>query len=160
MTLPLVLRQRSGPVCATLALLGVAASAAGADTFNAATGHLTIPTLTIGNATYSNVIVTIGTLLEPPAGTVPAFPADSYFPGSNELTVQTVGVVGGQTYDNVVVTVAALDSVGNAAGVDTYHDGILTLPEVQAGSDIYQCLPGGGRCCRGGRGGRHAEDIP
>jgi uncharacterized repeat protein (TIGR03803 family) len=137
MTQQPVLRQRSGPACATLVLLGIAASAAGADTFNAATGHLTIPTLTIGNATYSNVIVTIGTLLEPPAGTVPAFPADSYFPGSNELTVQTVGVVGGQTYDNVVVTVAALDSVGNAAGVDTYHNGILTLPEVQAGSAIY-----------------------
>jgi uncharacterized repeat protein (TIGR03803 family) len=120
-----------------LALLGFAASASGVDTFSAASGHLTIPTLTIGSATYSDVIVTVGNILEPPAGTVPAFPGDFYYPGSNELSVQTVGVVGGATYDNVIVTVSALDSVGGAAGVDTYDNGILTIPEVQAGSAIY-----------------------
>ena len=124
-------------VCATLALLGIGASASGADTFNGASGRLTIPTLTIGNATYSNVVVTVGTILEPPAGTVPAFPADFYFPGSNELTVQTVGIPGGQTYNNVVVSVAALDSVGGATGVDRYDNGLLTIPEVEAGGTVY-----------------------
>ncbi len=118
-------------------MLCIGASASGADTFDGASRRLTIPTLTIGNATYSNVVVTVGTILEPPAGTVPAFPADFYFPGSNELSVQTVALPGGQTYDNVVVTVAALDAIGGATGVDSYGNGLLTIPEVEAGGTVY-----------------------
>jgi hypothetical protein len=84
-------------------LLVFGASAYGADSFSA--GKLTIPTLVIGNATYSNVVVTVGSILSGPAGSTPIGTVDTYNPANGQLTVQAV-TLGPNTLYNVVVTVS------------------------------------------------------
>ncbi len=108
----------------------------GADTYNLSTGQLTIPTLSIGSATYSNVIVRIGTIVSGPTGTVPLGTVDTYNPASNLLTVQSVSV-GGTVYYNAAATVASLVSIGSVSGADSYSGGQLRVSSAQAGSTIY-----------------------
>ena len=98
--------------------------------------QLTIPSLRIGYATYSNVVLTIGSVLSGPSGTTPNGTQDSYNPANNELTVQAVKV-GSTTYYNVVCTVAHLVSIGSVSGADTFYGTRLTIPYVQVGAKVY-----------------------
>src|SRR5208282_5537730 len=96
------LRQHAQSLTAALLLL-LCATAACADTYSG--GVLTMPSLAIGSATYSNVVVNVGNIVSGPTGSFPYGPTgiatdvtvDSYDPGTNELTVQSVRS-GGTTY--------------------------------------------------------------
>jgi hypothetical protein len=104
-------------------LLVCGVQAYGADTYSA--GRLTMPTLVIGNVTYSNVVVTVGGILSGPAGTAPIGTVDTYNPANGQLTVQSV-TLGGNTLYNVVVSVSGLVSVGSVSGADTYDGHTVT----------------------------------
>jgi hypothetical protein len=100
------------------------------DTYDGA--HLSIPAMMVGNATYSNVVVTVGSVIGGPDAGLADGIADRYDPATGKLTVPAVAV-GAQTYYNVTVTVRSLESVGSISGADSYVSGELTSPTVQAG---------------------------
>jgi uncharacterized repeat protein (TIGR03803 family) len=129
-------RHQAQSLSAALVLLICAAAADGADTYSG--GQLSIPTLSIGNGTYSNVVVTVGKPVGGPVGTAPNGSEDIYDPSTNLLTVQSV-VDGGATYFNVVVPVTGLISIGGVTGVDTYDGGLqVTIPSIQVlGGRVY-----------------------
>jgi hypothetical protein len=106
-----------------MALLLLCGTQAYADTYSA--GRLTMPTLVIGNATYSNVVVTVGSILSGPAGNAPIGTVDTYNPANGQLTVQSV-TLGSITAYNVVVSVSGLVSIGSVSGADTYDGHTVT----------------------------------
>ena len=117
------------------ALAACSLQAMGADTYSA--GQLTIPSLTIGNATYSEVVVGISAVLGGPAGASPVGSADSYNPLTGQLTVPAV-TLGSTTVYNALATVGKLTSIGAVSGADTYDGSRLTVPYVQVnGGTIY-----------------------
>jgi 6-phosphogluconolactonase len=130
------LRRRARLLFAALPFLICAAEAFGADTYDSSNHRLSIPTVAIGNATYSNMVVTVGGIVGGPTGTSANGSEDSYDPVNNQLTIQSV-VVGSITYHNVIVTVAALNSVGGVIGADTFDGVNLTIPEVRLGGTVY-----------------------
>jgi uncharacterized repeat protein (TIGR03803 family) len=125
-------------LCALMALAFLFGSirAYAVDTYDPATQQLTIPTLLIGNATYSNVRVTIGAIVSGPTGSTPLGSEDRYQPGTRELAVQAV-TVGSSTYYNVVASVSGLVSIGGVAGADTYDGKELSVSQVQSGGTVY-----------------------
>ena len=123
-------------VTATLIASGLATAANATDTYDLATRQLSIPSVTIGSATYTNMVVTVGGIVTPPSGTSPASPQDSYNPVNGELTVPAV-TVNGTIYYNAVVTVQSLDSVSSVQGADTYSSSGLSIPSIQVGTTIY-----------------------
>jgi phospholipase C len=121
-------------LAATLIMVWTGA-AYGADIYSA--GQLSMPSVVIGGATYSNMVVMVGSIVSGPSGTSAYGLEDSYDPGTNQLAVQTVKV-GSDTYYNVVVTVASLVSIGSVAGADSYNGAELTIPYVQVlGGSLY-----------------------
>ena len=120
-----------------LLLLCCTAAAYGADTFNPASGQLTVPALVIGSATYFNVVLKPGAVLGI-AGGAPNGSMDTYNPALKQLTVPAVAV-GAATYTNVLVAVTSLVSVGAANWVDSYNssNGQLRISAVQVGSATY-----------------------
>jgi uncharacterized repeat protein (TIGR03803 family) len=111
-----------------------------ADTFNPQTQQLLIPSVTIGNATFTNMVVgvTPADILVRPNGTTPFWNVDTYNPANNELAVPAVNL-GATTYYNVVVNVGSLISVSSIVGADVYQASAstITIPEVQVGNLIY-----------------------
>jgi phospholipase C len=129
------LRLRSQAAVAATLMMAWAGAACGTDTYSA--GQLSIPTLAIGGATYSNVVVRVGSIVSGPVGTSPYGDADTYNPANGQLTVQSV-TVGSATHYNLVVTVASLVSIGGVAGADTYDGSDLTIPLLQVlGGPLY-----------------------
>jgi uncharacterized repeat protein (TIGR03803 family) len=122
-------------VACLLTLIGAAASAA--DTYDLATRQLTLSSVVIGGATYSNMIVTVGDVISGPSGSSANGNQDSYDPSSNRLTIQTV-TANSTAYYNVVATVAALVSIGGVSGANTYNGTSLNIPYVQVGGAIYR----------------------
>src|SRR4029077_19025748 len=88
------LRQHARSVLTALPLIVVAATAHGTDSYNAANKQLTIASVAIGSATYSNVVVIVGAIVSGPAGTGPNGSGDVYNPASNQLIVRSVNVGG------------------------------------------------------------------
>jgi len=119
-----------------LFLLVCAARAFGADTYDSSTHQLTVPSVAIGNALFSDMVVVVGNIVSGPSGTTANGSEDTYNPGNNQLTVQSV-LVGPMTYHNVVVTVAALLSIGGVSNADSYESPNLTIPQVQVGGTVY-----------------------
>jgi hypothetical protein len=112
-------------------LLAGGAAAYGADSYSG--GKLTLPTLVVGNATYSGVVVTLGSILSGPAGNAPIGTVDTYNPANGQLTLQAV-TVGSITVYNVVVTVSSLVSIGGVSGADTYNGSTVLATMVSAGA--------------------------
>jgi len=106
------------------------------DSYNAQTLKVTCPSVLIGTATYSNVVMTVGNIVTLPSGSSPNGPQDIYTPATNDLNVQSV-IVGANTYYNAVVSIFALDSIGSVTGADTYDGTHLTISSVQVGSTVY-----------------------
>ena len=109
------------------------------DSYNLSTHLLTVPTLGIGSATYSNVSVAVESIITSPSGSSPNGTEDTYDPASGYLTVQSV-TVGSATFHNAVVQVspaAATTTIGSVIGADTYSGGQLAISEVQVGSHTY-----------------------
>jgi hypothetical protein len=154
-------RHKARSVITALLILPCTAAAYGADTYNPSNHQLTIPTLAIGNGTYSNVVITVGSVVKPPTGTSPNGNEDTYNPSNNQLTVQSV-LDGNNTYYNVIVTVAALDSIGSVTGVDTYNGGRLSMPTVQVlGGSVYSnvIITAGSILSAGGRMPMNVRDV-
>jgi uncharacterized repeat protein (TIGR03803 family) len=129
-------RQLARLLAASLLFLIGPAAAFAADTYNFANGQLTLPSVVIGGATYSNMIVTVGVIISGPAGTTANGTQDSYDPGTNQLTIQTV-ILNTTTFHNVVVTVASLVSIGGVTGANTYSGTSLSVPYVQVRGTTY-----------------------
>jgi hypothetical protein len=117
-----------------LVWLGCTAVASGADTYDLSSQQLTIPTLTIGSATYSNVMVspiTLNDVLAYTVGGTPNGSEDSYDPGTAQLSIPAVKV-GNATYTNLVVSIPSTVSVsiGSTSGADTWNPAtnILSMP--------------------------------
>ncbi len=128
--------HRVRSVFLTLCFLSGAMQAFGMDSYDASTRQLTIPSLQIGDSTYSTVVVSIGRIVSGPAGATPNGSEDRYDPGTNQLSVQSVSV-GSGTYYNVVVTVAGLVSIGGVVGADIFNGTELTVAQVQAGGTVF-----------------------
>ncbi len=124
--------QRVHPrsLLAACLLLICAQAAFGADTYNTATKQLTMAAVSIGSATYENMVVTVGRIVSGPAGTTPNASVDSYNPADGQLSVPSVKV-GGTSYFNVIVTVAGLVSIGSVTGVDTFNGTDLTIAFIE-----------------------------
>ncbi len=116
-------------IAATLLLQAGVAAAQGVDTYSTANNQLTMPFVMIGDAIFSNMVVTVKAVVSGPTGSSPNGTVDIYDPSSNELTVRSVKL-GANTYYNVVCTVKALVSIGGVTGADTYHAGEVTIPSV------------------------------
>jgi ELWxxDGT repeat protein len=117
-----------------LLLLLCTFEACGADTYNGT--DLSIPAVTIGSASFSNMVVTPGTIVSVRGGAA-AGSQDSYNPTSTQLTIPAV-VVGASTYTNVLITVGSLVSIGSLTGADTYNGTYLSIPSVQfLGGPVY-----------------------
>ena len=118
----------------------VCTGAVWADTYNPVTKELTVPVVTIGAATFFNMVVTVGPVVRGPTGDVPNGSEDAYDTASSQLTVPTV-TVGNATYHNVVATVASVVSLGSTGGgMDVYDGTNLGIYYVQTGSTIYHIV--------------------
>jgi hypothetical protein len=129
-------RQCAGYLATTFFFLIGATAADAGDSYDSSNNQLTIPSVVIGSATYSNVVVTVGSVvsvqLGPPNGS-----GDTYTPSNKQLAIPSV-MAFGHTYTNVVVTVATLVSIGGASGVDSYDpvNGELSIPNVLITSGV------------------------
>jgi uncharacterized repeat protein (TIGR03803 family) len=121
---------------AALLFLACTAAACATDSYNPSNKQLTIPSVAIGSAIYSNMVVTVGMIVVAPSGTGPNGPMDSYDPRTNLLTVQSV-TLGSATYHNVVITVAALVSVSAVLGADNFNGSELSISHAQVGGTVY-----------------------
>src|ERR1035438_1215912 len=94
------LRQHTQSLTAAVLFL-VCSAAAYADTYSG--GLLSMPSLAIGSATYSTVVISpisLSDVLAYTVGGTPSGSEDSYDPASARLTIPTI-TVGGTTYTNV-----------------------------------------------------------
>jgi hypothetical protein len=98
------------------ALSGFLVCAHSADSYNSANNQLTIPQVLVGNTTYSNVVVTVGSVIS--VGAAPALGAYDTYDGAT-LTIPAVSA-NGTAYYNVKVTVGGLISVGGQASTVTF----------------------------------------
>ncbi len=87
-----------------------------ADTYNPSNNQLSIPSVEVAGTTYSNVLITVGSIVSVNGG-VPKALIDSYDPALNQLHISSVQV-GDVTYTNVVITVGQLLSVGSGSVTD------------------------------------------
>jgi hypothetical protein len=121
-----------------LALLVIVSEAYAVDTYNPLSKQLTIPSLAIGSTTYTDMVITVGSIVSGPTGTTPLGSGDTYNPASNQLTVPSV-LVGTTSYNNVVVTVSGLTSVAGVSGADSYDGTYLSVSSVQvSGGSAYR----------------------
>jgi uncharacterized repeat protein (TIGR03803 family) len=132
------MRRRSCLMITALLLLAGPFRSYGEDIYNGT--QLTIPSVTIGGATFSNMVVTPLNIVQVGGGTANGS-VDSYNPANNELAIPAV-FYNGTTYTNVVITVRSLVSVGSVTGVDTYYSAEvspqLSIPSVQVlGGPVY-----------------------
>jgi len=101
----------------SIALSLIAANLAHAtDTFDGQ--YLTIPQVAVGNTTYTNVIITVGSLVGVAGGT-PTASFDTYDSATGLLTIPSVQV-DGSTYTNVTITVGSVISVGGSFSSRNY----------------------------------------
>jgi hypothetical protein len=128
------LRQYARSIFAALLLLTGVSAAYATDTYSPP--NLSIPTVVIGGATFSNMVVTVSGIVSGPSGSSGNGSVDTYDPATNQLTIPNV-LVGATTYHNVVITVGSLVSVASVTGADTYSPPDLLISSVQVGSQIY-----------------------
>ena len=91
-------------------LLAMSLNSWAIDTYDPTTYELKIPFVQVGNRTYTNVVVKVGTILSVENGT-PIDSIDVYDAISGVLNITSVSV-GTQTYSNVRITVGPILSVG------------------------------------------------
>lgn len=141
MTSGIVLLKYSRLLLSALLALALAwaAQARAVDTYDPLSRRLTIPSLTIGAATYVDLAVVVSRVVSGPSGTAAKGNADSYDPGTGELTIQEV-TLGSSTYYNVVVAIEYLVSIGGIRGADRYSNGVLSVPTLQQGNMLYNLV--------------------
>lgn len=131
------IRSKPGSALAA-ALLFSAGTGVGTATDSYVNGRLTIPSIIIGNAEYTNLVVDVQSVVVPPTAiSVALLPGDLWNPVTSELYAASV-TVGPTAYYNGVGRIGNLVSIGSVAGADTYAGGSLLLPAVQvAGGPVY-----------------------
>ena len=80
------------------------------DTYNPSNGQLTIPTVLVGNNIYTNVVVTVSSVVAVNGGKQTAF-WDTYNSSTGQLTIPSVSV-GANSYYNAVATIGNILSIG------------------------------------------------
>lgn len=118
-------------------VLGVCASfgAHAVNSFDMATGRLSLDSVTVGGATYNNVVVTVNTYaLQSVAGG--ASGATSFDPASNILTLGAVSFQGA-TYNNVRVSIGSYALTAN-----TYSDCANNSSLVSVGNTYQSVMQG------------------
>ncbi len=80
--------------------------------------YLTIPQVAVGSTTYTNVIITVGTVVGV-AGGAPTANFDTYDSATGLLTIPSVQAYG-STYTNVTITVGSVISVGGSISARSY----------------------------------------
>jgi hypothetical protein len=100
-------------------------------------GQAMLPTVFIGGAIFSNMVVTIAKVDSGPMGSAPGSGAIVYNPATGDLTVPEV-TVGANTYYNAVAAVGQLVSVASVSGADSYNGIDLTISAVDVGGTIYR----------------------
>ena len=80
------------------------------DSYNSSTGQLNIPTVLVGSTIYTNVVISIGSVLALSGGPPTAF-WDTFNSATGELSIPAV-TVGSTTYNNVLATVKNVVSIG------------------------------------------------
>jgi hypothetical protein len=133
MKYPLSLRNGFRTLLASLWLCGAGAASA-TDVYNGV--DLSIPSVTIGNATYTNMVVAVDSIVSGPAGSAPNGSGDTYDPVTNHLTIPAVSYLS-KTYYNVVISVKQLVSVQSVSGADSYDGKDLTIAAVRVGAKTY-----------------------
>jgi murein DD-endopeptidase MepM/ murein hydrolase activator NlpD len=128
------LRQYARSFSVVLLVLMAAGQAYAMDTYNPP--NLQIPAVTIGSATFTNMVVTVGGIVSGPSGSSGNGSVDSYDASTNQLTIPNV-LVGANTYHNVVITVGVLVSVASVTGADAYNAPDLLISSVQVGGQVY-----------------------
>jgi PASTA domain-containing protein len=135
------LPQRARALPAVAALMICAMQAHGVDNYDGT--DLTIPAVNSGNAIFTNMVVTPGSILGVRGGT-PDGNVDSFIPSSEELTIPAVTVgtdntyITATNYYNVTIKVGTLVSAGSVAGADVFNGSVLIIPSVQvAGGSAY-----------------------
>ena len=73
-------------------------------------GQLIIPSVQVGANTYTNVVVTLGSVISIGTGAPNGF-IDIYNLSTGQLTIPSV-VVGSTTYSNVVITIGSVVTTG------------------------------------------------
>jgi uncharacterized repeat protein (TIGR03803 family) len=134
------LRHHAQSLTAALLFLFCATAAYGADTYSG--GVLTMPSLAIGSATYSNVVInpiTLNDVLAYTLGGTPSGSGDSYDPGTAQLTIPTI-TVGNTTYTDVIVSIPSMASISisSVSGADTFDGTNLHISYVQDGGVVYK----------------------
>ena len=86
----------------------ISLSAFAFDTYN--NGQLMIPSVQVGPNTYTNVVVTLGSVVSIGTGQPNGF-IDSYNLANGQLTIPSV-IVGSTSYTNVVITIGSIISTG------------------------------------------------
>ena len=82
-----------------------------ADTYDPSKSTLTIPLVKVGDAYYSNVIITLGSVVSVGSASSSYLPYDTYTASSNQLEIPQV-TSGSTTYYNVVIKAGPILSVG------------------------------------------------
>jgi hypothetical protein len=99
-------------------------------------GQLTLPIVSVGGASFTDMVITVGKIVSGPTGTSAESSGNSYDPSTGQLSVSQVSF-NGTTFHNVVITVAGLVSVAQVDGADTYDGSYLQISSVQVGGTVY-----------------------
>ncbi len=99
-------------------------------------GRLTLPSVSIGGATYSDMVITVGGIVSGPTGTSAESGGDVYNPATNRMAISEA-LVNATTFHNVVITVGSLVSIGGVEGADIFDGTDLAISSVQVGGTIY-----------------------
>jgi uncharacterized repeat protein (TIGR03803 family) len=121
-----------------LSVIGATTALAGVpDIYNPANHQLTIPSIVIGSVTYNDLVVTVGSVIDPPLGNSGSNIGDTFTADDQQLRIAEV-MIGSTKYWNPVVLVSGLVSIGSISGADNYDGSHLTLPAVQViGGSLY-----------------------
>lgn len=91
-----------------LILSSISLTAYAVDTYT--NGQLSIPSVQVGPNTYTNVVVTLGTIVSIGNGSPSGF-IDTYNLTTGQLSIPSV-IVGSTTYSNVVITIGSVVTTG------------------------------------------------
>ncbi len=112
-------------------------AAAGADTFDLATGRLTLSSIQVGNTIYTDVVVTVGAVisvggsrLAPLSGPAPVTGTDTFDAFTGRLTLPAVQA-GNTIFTDVVIT------VGGILGVGGSHPVVSTTVDPNPGGETW-----------------------
>jgi len=106
------------------------ASSYAADTYDPVTNTVTIGLVKVGDTFYSDVKITLDTVISLGSQVAPVGTYDTYNPLSNQLTIPEV--IGSKTYYNVVVTVGNVLSVGSSC-----DKGVQCIPDSSTSNTLY-----------------------